>query len=235
MYPAELAKKLNINKSTIHRFLVTLKDLGYIDMSHDNLVRLSQSFIKLGTRAQEQYQIHVVAQPYMERLARKFKESAFLATFDGSNVQYIDSVESSHAVRTVFDPGKKAAAYAVASGKLFLSNLKEKELEEYLKGQQLKAYTENTIIDAEHLKQELKEIKKKGISFDNEEYEVGLKGFACPIRDNTGYMIAALCIAGISSRITSKQKVNDIIESMVEDSSKISVQMGYQKLHNKAK
>lgn len=234
MYPAELAKELNINKSTIHRFLVTLKDLGYIDMSDDNLVRLSQSFINLGTRAQEQYQIHVIAQPYMEELANKFKESAYLATFDGTNIQYIDSVESSHAVRTVFDPGKKAPAYAVASGKLFLSNLSEKELGEYLKQQTLERHTKNTITDVECLKQELQQIKKKSISLDNEEYELGLKGFACPIRDNTGKIIAALCIAGISSRITSTQKVNDIIEKLTADSFKISIQMGYQEFQNKA-
>nr|WP_280141230.1 IclR family transcriptional regulator [Lentibacillus halodurans] len=232
MYPAELAKELNINKSTIHRFIMTLKDLGYIDISNDNLVRLSQSFINLGTRAQEQYQIHVIAQPYMEVLAKRFKESAYLATFDGMTVQYIDSVESSLAVRTVFDPGRRSPAYAVASGKLFLANLSEMELDDYLQQQNLKGHTKNTITDVECLKQELQQIKKNSISLDNEEYELGLKGFAAPVRDHSGKVIAALCIAGITSRITSIQKVNEIIESLIDYSRKISIQMGCQIFHS---
>lgn len=230
--PSELSKKLNMNKSTLHRFLSTLKGLGYIEIGQNNAVRLSQSFINLGIRAQKHYQIHATSRPYLEQLAKNFKESALLAIFNGREVQYVDNIESSHAVRTVFDPGKKTPAYAVASGKLFLSTLDEKNLYEYLQAQELIAFTSNTLTDNKSLKNDLERIKDVGYAVDNEEYEIGLKGFACPIKDSTGNVIAALCIAGIASRITDKQKINNIIKSLLSSSENISLKMGFQEMTN---
>ncbi len=228
--PSELTKELDINKSTMHRFLFTLKSLGYIETDQsNNTVRLSQSFINLGIHAQKHYQIHATSRPYLKQLTNKFKESALLAVFNGYEVQYVDNIESSHAVRTVFDLGKKAPAYAVASGKLFLSTLNDQELNEYLHTQEMGAYTNNTLTDHERLKIELRKIKDVGYAIDNEEYEIGLKGFACPIRNRAGNVIAALCIAGIASRITEKQKIHNIIDELIYASEEISSQLGFQK------
>ncbi|RYG72957.1 IclR family transcriptional regulator [Lentibacillus lipolyticus] len=223
----ELTMKLDINKSTLHRFLVTLKDLGYIEIDDNNAWRLSQSFVNLGLHTQKHYQIQTIARPYMERLMQEFKESAFLAVFNGDEVHYVDSVESSHAVRTVFGPGKKSPAYAVASGKMFLASMKREQLESYLASHELKPLTENTHTEIAALKRDLQRIRESGISIDNEELEIGLRGFACPIRDELGDMNAALCIAGIASRIQEKSKVDRLMKRLKEDANKISWQLGY--------
>jgi len=226
--PADLAVKLDMNKSTLHRFLATLMSLGYIEKNENNTIRLTQSFINLGVHAQKHDALHTIARPYLEQLAQDVGESVLLAVFDGQAVQYVDNIESTHTVRTVFDPGKQAPAHAVASGKLFLSALDEQDLEVYLQSQPLTRMTENTITDQQKLLAELKSIKEQGYALDHEEYEVGLRGFACPIKNDTGSVIAALCIAGIAPRITNKQRIASTVQKLSKAADKISLQLGYQ-------
>ncbi|UOQ91918.1 IclR family transcriptional regulator [Halobacillus shinanisalinarum] len=226
--PAELATNLNMNKSTVHRFISTLLELGYIEKLPDHSIRLSQSFINLGVNAQSQYEVVNLSKPYLLALAEEFKESALLAVFNGKESEYVDKVESSHAVRIVFEPGKKAPAYAVASGKVFLSSLKEKELKQYLDGLELIPHTKNTIINRDELEKEIAHVKKAGYAVDHEEFEIGLRGFACPIKDHKGKIIAAICIAGIAPRITDEKRIQHIISSTLVTAKEISARMGYQ-------
>ncbi|WP_431803853.1 IclR family transcriptional regulator [Halobacillus andaensis] len=233
--PAELASNLDINKSTIHRFLSTLQNLGYIEKMADNSVRLSQSFINIAMNAQTQYEIVNICRPYLVNLSEEFQEGALLATFNGKESEYVDKVESSLAVRIVFEPGKKAPAYSVASGKVFLASLKEEELNHYLEEMQVTQFTKNTITDEKKLRKELAGIRKSGYATDNEEYEIGLRGFACPIKDYKGNTVAAICIAGIAPRITDAGKINEIIRSLKEDAKEISMRMGYKAEDSKEK
>lgn len=225
--PAELSKKLGMNKSTIHRFLATLINLGYLEKLPDNYLRLSQSFINLGVNAQKQYDVVAVSKPYLFSLAEEFKESALLAMFDGSDCQYVDKVESSQAVRIVLDSGEKAPVYSVASGKVFLASLKEEDLNEYLDQTDFIPFTKNTFIEKNKLKEEIKKVRDSGYAIDNEEFEIGLRGFAAPIKDYKGEIIAALCIAGVAPRIKEKSKVNRILFALLEASREISQQIGY--------
>ncbi len=227
--PSDLAVKLDMNKSTLHRFLSTLSFLGYIERDKDNTIHLSHSFSNLTTRGQNHGKVIAAARPYLEELACTLQESAFLAVFNGRKITYVDNIESQYAVRTVFDPGRKAPAHAVASGKLFLSELAEKELEDFLQKEPLIYLTKNTITDPIRLKSELASIKKKGYACDHEEYELGLKGFACPIRNHNGNIAAAICIAGIASRITNNTVIHTTIAQLSNAAAEISVQLGYPK------
>ncbi|MFY0759886.1 IclR family transcriptional regulator [Metabacillus dongyingensis] len=226
--PSELSKELNINKTTLHRFLATLHDLGYIDKRSDNSISLSQSFINLGVKARNQYNIVAISRPYLKSLAEEFEESALLATFNGNISQYEDKVESSRAVRIVFDSGGTAPAHAVASGKIFLASLEHDSLLEYMDRVPFTAYTRNTIIEKEKLIDEVAKIRELGYAVDNEEYEIGLQGFACPVKDADGKVIRALCVAGIANRIKDKNNKDKIKSALLKASSEISSKMGYQ-------
>ncbi|MBT2669139.1 IclR family transcriptional regulator [Bacillus sp. ISL-4] len=226
--PSELSKQLNINKSTLHRFLSTLQDLGYVDKHSDNSFSLSQSFINLGVKAQNQYNIVAICKPYLLELAERFQESALLATFNGYRCQYEDKMESSYTVRIVFDSGKTAPAHAVASGKVFLASLENERLHEYMESEHFTSYTKNTITDKDELIAELSTIKRLGYAVDNEEYEIGLQGFACPIKDAEGKTIRTICLAGIAGRIKERNNPNDIVTALLKASQEISTKMGYQ-------
>lgn len=57
MTATELSKKLNLNPSTLHRFLANLEAMGYTEKLKNNQVRLTQQFIQLGKMAQAHYDV----------------------------------------------------------------------------------------------------------------------------------------------------------------------------------
>lgn len=225
--PSQLASDLNMNKSTIHRFISTLLNLGYIEKLPDQSLRLSQSFINLSLNGHKHDEILEVAKPYLKMLAERFKESSLVAVFNGYESEYIDKVESSRAVRTVFDPTYRAPAYAVASGKVFLASLEEQELKAYFDHTDFISHTENTIVDRTELEKEINKVRELGFSVDHEEYEIGLRGFASPIKDHQGKVIAAICLAGIAPRITEETRIQEIISSICSAAKEISYHMSY--------
>lgn len=223
----ELSKQLEINRSTLHRFLQNLEYLRYIEKLSDNRLRLTHQFIRLGRLAQTHFDFLPIAKPYMKELADKIGESVLLASFNGFEVAYLDKVESPQTVRIVIGAGNEAPPYTVASGKLFLSELPQNQLTQYIQRTNLHPYTANTITLESKLRKELSKIKKQEYAIDNEEYELGLKGFASPIRDVSGGTIAALCVAGVSLRFDEK-KTSETIELIKQYSREISLHLGYQ-------
>ncbi|MFC0560625.1 IclR family transcriptional regulator [Halalkalibacter alkalisediminis] len=228
--PSDLSSHLGINRSTLHRFLQNLEDLEYVEKLPDHRIRLSHRFIRIGLQAQTHFNFLTIAKPIMKAFAEEIGESVLIASFNGYKVTYLEKEESSQTVRIVVDAGSQSPPYTVASGKLFLSELSEKDLNLFFKRTQLKSYTKNTITDEDELRKELKKIKEQEVAIDDEEYELGLKGFASPIRDVSGSTIGALCVAGVSIRFD-KRKTLETIELLKQYSREISFQLGYQGYH----
>lgn len=223
---SELATRLGINKSTLHRFLYTLEQQNYIEKSLSETYHLSHKFIQLGLSAQNSIDLIRVAKPYLSELSRLFEESCLLACFEKYQVFYMDKVESPYALRIVLGPGQRVPLYSVASGKLFLSDLPLSQLEMYLEENELKPFTKNTITSKEQLLRELAKVRENGYAVDNEEYEIGLRGVSAPVRNYTGRVVAALSVAGVSIRLN-KEKTQAVISTLVEMTAKMSKHLGF--------
>jgi DNA-binding IclR family transcriptional regulator len=110
-----------------------------------------------------------------------------------------------------------------------LSCLDEQEVRGILRKQALKAYTSNTIRNLELLLADLRAIRKRGYSVDNEEIEIGLRCVGAPIKDYTGAMIGAISVAAPSARFTS-QKTPAVGRLVMEVAAEISETLGYEKM-----
>ncbi|MFD1415689.1 IclR family transcriptional regulator [Oceanobacillus jeddahense] len=222
----ELSMELGLNPTTLHRFIMTLQEMGIVEKLNDNKLRMSYQFINLGKMAETHYDIAGDSKPFLEALAKESGESVLISTFQNFSVSYLSKVESSHAIRIVLDPGDKVPSYTVASGKLFLSSLDETLLHKFLAKVKLEKKTENTITTKEALLKELQEIRERGYAIDNEEYLVGLKGMAAPIYNSTGNVVAALSVAGVALRLDN-DKTTSIAERLLYYANKISNTLGW--------
>src|SRR5436305_14959025 len=101
--------------------------------------------------------------------------------------------------------GRVVPLYCTASGKLFLSYQNEDYLNNYFKTVPLKDYTDNTLTDKNKLMENLELISEYGYSIDNGEIEEGLLGYAAPIVDAKGSIIASVSVSGPESRMARKK------------------------------
>jgi len=96
--------------------------------------------------------------------------------------------------------GQRLPAYCTATGKAFLANLPEEQVQKILSSG-LTRYTENTLLVLEDLKADLDQSRRRGFAISEQEYEKDINAVAAPILSADGYPIAAIAIAGPSFRL----------------------------------
>jgi IclR family KDG regulon transcriptional repressor len=198
---SEIARNLNLHKSTVHRLLVVLTERGLVEQDENTLkYRLGAKLIVMGQAALNNIEISGYARPILKDLAHRSGLTAHLVLRCGQHAIYVDKVEDPNSLVTFSQVGKLAPMHCSGVGKVLLAGAREEEFEYFLETTELTAYSPNTITDAEELRRHIGEVSRAGYALDNEELEIGLKCIAAPIRDHTGNVIAALSISGMAAR-----------------------------------
>src|SRR4029453_4201862 len=95
--------------------------------------------------------------------------------------------------------GRSTPLHCVASGKVLLSSLAEREVLRIVR-RGLVSSTERTIVQLEPLLEELARIRRRGYATAIGEYELGLNAVAAPVYDARGNVIAAVDLWGPAFR-----------------------------------
>ena len=210
---AEAASKLGMNRSTCHRFLVTLRELGYVVQDHRSHYRLSFQIFELGMKVADKVEIREVAYPYLKELSTLFNETINLGCLDNNEIIHLDKINSTEILRIDPSIGSRAPAYCTGLGKAILAYLPEEELNNFLQSVPLKEMTENTITTKGNLLHEFERIRKQGFAVDREELYIGLRCVASPVFGYTNYPLYSVSVAGPVSRMT-KEKIAAIKEEV---------------------
>jgi DNA-binding IclR family transcriptional regulator len=222
----ELSGKLGLGKSSIHRFLSALRDVGYVDKRVANGKYFATlKVFEIGAMVRGRIRLVQLVRPYMEALGKRFHETINLGFFEEGEVVYIDKVESAETLRMDLAVGRRVPAYCTALGKVFLANLPQRELEAYLRNRKFRTLTTKTVTTAKELATHLNKVRREGFAIDDGELDDGIRCIAAPIRDETHKVIAAISIAGPSIRMTMK-RLNSLREPMIKTTGEISGKLG---------
>ena len=167
----ELSAYLELNKSTAHRVVSSLQYMGYVKQSEDT-GRYEATFkvARLADQIMAKLDIVGAARPYLQRLSEKTGETVHLVQLEGSDVVYIDKVESlSNTMRMVSHIGSRIPFYRSAVGKAIAAHMTTGE------GCEIERTTPYTITNFEDFLETLEEVRRKGYALDNEENETGVR------------------------------------------------------------
>ena len=225
----EVAGKVKLKISTVHRLLSTLMHRGYVEQEDDNKYRLGLKLMEIGNAVIYYFDIRSVARPYLVELMGRCNETVNLAILDGADVVYIDQVESKNLiiVKMLAQVGNRGPAYCASSGKALLAFLPPEKLEETLPRLDLVKYTNETISDLNDLRKELKRVREDGYAVDWGEREEHVRCVAAPIFNYENRVVASVSISGPSTRITTYYMKNELVHLIRETAKRISKKMGY--------
>jgi IclR family transcriptional regulator, KDG regulon repressor len=222
----DLADRLGLHKSTVHRFLVNLEAAGLVERNrHTARYRLGLRIFELGGLVLQQMNLWDEALPFLEGLVRDSGETGHLAVLDGGEAVYIEKVEARRALRIPSAIGRGYPAHATSLGKILLAHLADDARAEIIAERGLSRCTPKTITDAERLDSELDQIRRQGFAVDEEEYEEGLRCIGAPILGHTGQVVAAIGIGGPVTRVT-PQRVGELAELVMSAAGSLSRRMG---------
>jgi IclR family KDG regulon transcriptional repressor len=226
----ELAERLSLHKSTIHRLLMVLERHRLVERrAQSGKYGLGLRLFEFGTKAFARLGLGERARPYLERLAADAGETAHLCILDDGEVLYLEKVEPSRTVRVPSSVGQRNPAHCTAVGKALLAHLPQSDLDALVRSRGLKAYTRNTITSPALLKRELRAIRERGYAIDDEEIEEGLRCVGAPVRDHGGRVVASMSIAGPAFRVT-RGKAPALGRLVVKIADELSAELGYRNL-----
>jgi DNA-binding IclR family transcriptional regulator len=221
---SKAATLLGLNRASAHRFIATLRDMGYVHKNQHNGYEATFKLLELGMRQADKFEIRRIAKPLMRELSKTFAETVNLGLLDRGQVVYLDKVESCEPLRMDTGIGTSSPAYCTGLGKAILAFLPEAEMEAYLKNVNFVSTTKNTISTQEGLLKEMVKIRKNGYAVDNEELSVDLYCVAAPIFDFRSYPSFALSISGPVRRL---KHMTEIPKNLISSAEKLSEQLGF--------
>lgn len=226
---AEITAAVKLPKTTVHRLLETLQYEGYVEQNPvTRQLLLSSKILELAASFLGRFDVREVARPLLMELWQRSQETVHLGLIDGSEVLYVEKLDSPHTIRMYSKIGRRAPLHCTGLGKALLANLPAEELERILEQQEFQRFTENTLVDRADLLQELANIRSRGVAFDNEEHEKNVRCVAAPVFDAQGQVNSAISIAGPAFRMTPERQ-QDLEPYVVEAAQKISRRLGYRR------
>ncbi len=223
---SELAVRLGLPKSTLHRFLVGLERHSIMRRDENGKWLLGHRLFIWGSLAVESTGLRQVAAPIMGELAGRTGETVMLTEYRNGDVICIEKIETSHSVRLAMNVGAVRAPHAGASSKILLAYLPEAEIDRVIRMHGLPRLCTNTITEPAALHAELEEIRQHGYAESYEETDIGAWGIATPIRNWRGEVVAGLGIAGPTVRY-SEQQTYDYVRFCRDAADRISALSGH--------
>jgi IclR family pca regulon transcriptional regulator len=143
-----------------------------------------------------------IAQPTLEALSERTRESSSLAVLDGGDVVFLARATARRSLSSGLGLGSRLPAHCAATGRALLAALPPEVAERRLWRMARHPLTPNTRTAVPDLMLLLQEVRGQGYAVSNEEIELGLRSVAVPIPDARGQTIASMSIAASASRRT---------------------------------
>jgi len=217
---------LDVPKSSLSSTLKALTDQGFLSRK-GTLYFLGSEAYALASTILAGRTIRQIARPYLEQTMDQTGETVLLAEIDVDQrfSTYIDSVESEKSIRFSVPIAARRALYCSAAGRIFLAYMPDRQREAYYASTTMEKRTEHTATDRVELEKIAASIRETGVSITMGAYSADASGFAAPIFNSDGDVVAAITIGVPLSRAErDKQKY---IDAALKAGSDISKVLGY--------
>ena len=210
---SELAQHLEMPKSTVHIYLKTLEDEGYV-INDGGTYRLSLQFLELGGAIRQQSSIFQAVRSQVDDLSTETGEVANLGVEEEGKRVLLYTSEPSDGVFDNSPTGQYTYMHWTALGKALLAQLSDDRVHAIVDQHGLPKATEHTITDRDDLFEELDGIRDQGYSIEDEERRQGIKAIAVGIQyEEDPSPVAAVSISGPKRRIGDEQ-FDDLLDAI---------------------
>lgn len=213
----EACAYLNVAHSTAHRLLAMLVHHGFVRQdAKSRAYRPGPTLIEIGLAVVSNMDIRVQVRPLLERLNRRFDETVHLVMLEGTDVRYMDAIESTRALRVAPRTGALLPAHCTSAGKVLLAEMSDRQVRQlYADATLLTRKTDRSFSTVAQLLAALEEIRVNGFATNFEESEEGVGSVAIALRDGSGEAVAAVAVAVPTNRLTQAVR-REIADTLLE-------------------
>ncbi len=196
----EIKQALDLPVSSLHNILKTMVSAEVVTVDDDLRYAVGPRTVSLALRTVQSLDLRTLARKPLRDLAREVGDDVYLGLRVGRRVIYADRVLGNQRISLDIRLGEPLMLHCTATGKLFAA-FDEALAAQVLAGK-LPKLTANTLTDPRKLQKEFARIHAAGYSRSDQEAMDGVVGYAIPIRDSTGAVVAAVHVSVLATRAT---------------------------------
>ncbi len=221
---SEVAVLTGLTRAAARRFLLTLEQLGYVS-ADGRRFSLRPKVLELGYTYLSSLGLPAVAEPHLEALVDRIRESSSVSVLDGDDVVYVLRIPTKRIMTIALAVGSRLPAYATSMGRVLLGGLTPRELDSYLEHVELRALTPRTVTDPDRLRELVKVAGLQGWSLVDQELEEGVRSVSAPLKGRGGRVLAAMNVSAHASRITVERLRQEIAPQVRDTARDISAEL----------
>lgn len=223
----DIQNKLGLNKSTVHRLMMTLLSRGFVERNEQTgIYQIGLKMVEISSIRLNHIELKTEAVPYLHQLANKVGQSVQLAIYDEGEAVFIEKVEKYMSMHMYCQIGKRIPLYCSAVGKSLLMDKSDAEIRSILETVTFEKFTDNTAETIDSVIEDIHEGRKAGYTKDMAEHEAGVYCIAMPVFDYRSKVVAAVSITGFNTDIYGE--AGEEKRRMLHDASmEISSRLGY--------
>lgn len=222
----ELARELDMANSTVHRHLQSLCDNEYVVKEGDTYY-LGTRFLDIGDYVRNRKEVFRLTEDKVKQLAEKTDERGEFLVEEYGEVVFIHREIGDNAVQADSHIGKRLPIHATSAGKAIMAFLPDERVTEIIEKRGLESYTENTITDAEVLRDELEQIREDQIAFAQQEYIQRLNTVSVPLIGPDDQVCGAIGISGPAHRVKGEWYQEEIPDLLLGIANELEIKMTY--------
>lgn len=224
---SELARNLDIPKSTVHDHVVSLRELGCL-VEEDEKYRPSLEFLRLGELTKNQIEVYQASKDQLDRLADETRDFVSLVVEENGKAVICHTNVGDESIPVNVYGGIRMHMHTTAAGKAILAFLPPERVERILDQHGLPALTDNTITDKDELFEELDEIRDQKYALDDEERLIGVRSVGVPIIDRQEKVRGSLTIYGPAKLISDELFKEEYPQLLLSSSNITEVSINYE-------
>jgi DNA-binding IclR family transcriptional regulator len=197
----ETMQATGLPRGTVHRLLGALLDVGYLATRDSRKIyMLGPRLVRLLHLGVSPLSLDAVVKPILDGLVQKLGETAFLAGLAGDRVESFVTAVPSREGQSHVHPGRDMPIHAAASAKAIFAFQDAPLVERALERPRIR-YTDDTRVDAKHVRKDLETVRRKGYAVCANELDPGVLSYAVPVNVQGSGVLYSVGVVGLSARL----------------------------------
>ena len=223
---AEMARALEIPRSTAFRIAQTLEHLGFL-VREGEAYRVGPAVLRMGFEYIASLEFTELARPLVEKLRDETGYSAQLVIRDGRDVVVVLKAAAQTTFGSNVNVGTRLPAHATILGRILLADTDDRTLAGLYPGSTLPKASAKSPKSLAELKRLLREDRARGYAVSESFFEQGVSAVAAPVRDGTGQIVAAVSITAQRPTLEPAELRERLIKQVLRAARELSHQLNY--------
>jgi DNA-binding IclR family transcriptional regulator len=222
---SEIADRLGLTRPTVHGLLQTLQAHGFVEQDRDSdKYQLGAGLLQLGNSYLDLNELRARSLVHAERLAARADAAVRVGVMHGASVVVVHHVFRPDTTLQILEVGAELPLHASALGKAMVAFAPEEVVADLL-AEPLPRLTSRTL-SAGALRDELRDVRERGVARERDEAILGESSLASPIFDHSGQAVGAIGVVGDTERLMRRSAARPLVAAVAEAARGISRELG---------